>query len=33
VGDVLILDYEITTMFANNRWSVSGMKIAHILTI
>jgi len=27
--DVLNLDYEITTMLANNQWSVSGIKIAH----
>jgi len=30
VHDVLILDYGITTMFANNQCSVSGIKIAHV---
>jgi len=29
VRNVLILDYGITTMFANNQWSVSRIKIAH----
>jgi len=27
VRNVLILDYRITTMFANTQWSVSGIKI------
>jgi len=29
VCDVLILDYGITTMFANTQWSVSGINITH----
>jgi len=26
---MLIVDYRLTTMFANTPWSVSGIKIAH----